>query len=71
MSATEITVSTISVVVGATLCKKDLSCDRHNSIGLKSGEYGAQQITVAPTASIIGSIDASLWADKLSITTTA
>lgn len=64
-------VSTISVVVGAKLRKKDLSCDHHSSMGLKSGEYGDKQITFAPTASIIGSIEASLWAGKLSITTTA
>lgn len=54
------TVSTISVVVGEKLRKKDLSCDHHNSIGLLSGEYGDKQITFAPTASIIGSIEASL-----------
>ncbi|OBQ36671.1 MAG: hypothetical protein AN487_12310 [Anabaena sp. CRKS33] len=59
LSATEITVSTISVVVGAKVSKKDLSCDHHNSIGLKSGEDGDKQITVTPTDSIIGTIDAS------------
>lgn len=63
--------STICVVVGAKLRKKDLSCDHHSSIGLKSGEYGDKQITEAPTASIIGTIKSSLCADKLSITTTA
>ena len=52
--------SIISVVVGAKLRKKDLSCDHHNSIGLKSGEYGDKQRTFAPTASIMGAIDASL-----------
>jgi transposase len=31
------------VVVGANLLKKDLSCDHHSSIGLKSGEYGDKQ----------------------------
>ena len=61
------TVSTISVVVGAKLRKKDLSCDHHSSIGLKSGEYKDKQITFAPTASIIGTIESSLCADKLSI----
>ena len=39
-------------------------------MGLKSGEYGDKQITLAPTSVIIGKIDASLWAGKLSITTT-
>ena len=63
--------SIIDVVVGAKLRKKDLSCDHQSSIGLKSGEYGDKQITLAPTDSIIGAIDASLWAGKLSITTTA
>ena len=51
--------------------KKDLSCDHQSSMGLKSGEYGDKQITLAPQASIIGTIDANLWAGKLSITTTA
>ena len=41
-------VSIIDVVVGANLLKKDLSCDHHSSIGLKSGEYGDKQITLAP-----------------------
>lgn len=63
--------SIISVVVGVKLRKKDLSCDHHNSMGLKSGEYEDKQITFAPTASIIGTIESSLCADKLSITTTA
>jgi hypothetical protein len=54
------TVSTISVVVGANLRNKDLSCDHHNSIGLKSGEYGDKQIIFAPIASIIGTIEALL-----------
>ncbi|MFM6073399.1 MAG: type II toxin-antitoxin system VapC family toxin, partial [Dolichospermum sp.] len=36
--ATEMILSTISVVVGEKVRKKDLSCDHHNSIGLKSGE---------------------------------
>jgi hypothetical protein len=40
LSATEITISNISVVVGAKVRKKDLTCNHHNSIGLKSGEYG-------------------------------
>jgi hypothetical protein len=44
LRATEITVSTISVVVGAKVRKKDLSCDHHNSIGLKSGEYGDRHL---------------------------
>ena len=43
------TVSTISVIVGAKLRKKDLSCDHHNLIGLKSGEYGDKQRSFAPT----------------------
>ena len=51
--------------------KKDLSCDHHNSIGLKSGEYGERKRTEAPTASIIGTIESNLCEDKLSITTTA
>ncbi len=63
--------STIFVVVGENIRKNDLSCDHHNSIGLKSGEYGDKHITEAPTASIIGTIESSLCADKLSITTTA
>ncbi len=63
--------SIIDVVVGANIRKKDLSCDHQSSMGLKSGEYGDKQITLAPTALIIGSIDASLWAGKLSLTTTA
>ena len=64
-------VSTISVVVGAKLRKKDLSCDHHNSMGLKSGDYGDKQINFAPTAAIIGLLDGSLWAGKLSLPTTA
>jgi hypothetical protein len=71
LEATAIIVSIIEVVAGLNLRKKDLSCDHQSSIGLKSGEYGDKQITLAPTASIIGTIDASLWAGKLSITTTA
>ena len=46
-------VSTICAVVGAKLRKKDLSCDHHNSIGLKSGEYGDKQIRLAQRVSII------------------
>jgi len=48
--------SIISVVVGAKLRKKDLSCDHHNSIGLKSGEYGDKQ-ELSFLASIIRAID--------------
>jgi hypothetical protein len=44
----------MTVVVGENIRKKDLSCDHHNSIGLKSGEYGERKRTEAPTASIIG-----------------
>lgn len=40
-------------------------------MGLKSGEYGDKHRTEAPTDSIIGTIESSLCADKLSITTTA
>ncbi len=40
-------------------------------MGLKSGEYGDKHITEAPTDSIIGTIESSLCADKLSMTTTA
>jgi hypothetical protein len=58
------------VVVGEKVRKKDLSCDHHNSMGLKSGEYGDKQITFAPTDSMIGLIDGSLCAGKLSIITT-
>ncbi len=64
-------VSTILVVVGENWINKDLSCDHHNSIGLKSGEYGDKHKIEAPTASILGLIEASLCAGKLSITTTA
>lgn len=48
-----------------------MSCDHHNSIGLKSGEYEDKQRTEAPTASIIDTIESRLCAAKLSITTTA
>ena len=41
--------SIIEVVVGENIRKKDLSCDHQSSIGLKSGEYGDKQTTVAPT----------------------
>jgi hypothetical protein len=51
----------MDVVVGANIRKKDFSCDHQSSIGLKSGEYGAKQIILAPTDSIIGLIDANLW----------
>jgi hypothetical protein len=61
----------MDVVVGPNIRKKDFSCDHQSSIGLKSGEYGDKQIILAPTDSIIGLIDANLWAGKLSITTTA
>jgi hypothetical protein len=61
----------MDVVFGANIRKKDFSCDHQSSIGLKSGEYGDKQIILAPTDSIIGLIDANLWAGKLSITTTA
>ena len=57
--------------VGEKLRKKDFNCDHHNSMGLKSGEYGDKFTTLAPTGSIICSIDASLCTGKLSITTTA
>jgi len=64
-------VSTILVVVGENCRNKDLSCDHHNSIGLKSGEYGDKHKIEAPTASIIGLIESTLCAGKLSIITTA
>ncbi len=64
-------VSTFLVVVGENCRNKDLSCDHHNSIGLKSGEYGDKHKIEAPTASIIGLIESTLCAGKLSITTTA
>jgi hypothetical protein len=50
------------VVAGENLRRKDLSCDYHNSMGLKSGEYGDKLIILAPTASIIGAIEAILCA---------
>jgi hypothetical protein len=61
----------MDVILGANIRKKDFSCDHESSIGLKSGEYGDEQIILAPTDSIIGLIDANLWVGKLSITTTA
>ena len=48
------------MVVGVNPRKKDLSCDHHNSMGLKSGEYGDNKRVEAPTASIIGVIEANL-----------
>ena len=39
--------------------------------GLNSGEYEKTHITLAPTDLIICTIDSSLFAGKLSITTTA
>jgi hypothetical protein len=71
LRATAIILSIMDVGVRANLRKKDLSCDHQSSSGLKSGEYRDKQITLAPTASIIGTIDASLGAGKFSITTTA
>ncbi len=71
MRATAIIRSIMDEVVGANIRKKDLSCDHQSSMGLKSGEYGDKQITLAPTSVIIGKIDASLGTGKLSITTTA
>jgi hypothetical protein len=49
------------VVFGVNIRKKDLSCDNQSSMGLKSGEYEDKQITLAPQASIIGTIDPNLW----------
>jgi len=69
--ATAIILSTILVLVGENCRHKDLSCDHHNSIGLKSGEYGNKHNVEASTASIIGLIESTLGAGKLSITTTA
>ena len=48
--------STILVVLGENWRKKDLSCDHHNSIGLKSGEQGDKFSKLAPAACINGSI---------------
>ena len=59
------------MLVGENWINKDLSGDHHNSIGLKSGEYGDKHKIEAPTASIIGLIESTLCAGKLSITTTA
>ena len=65
-------VSTILVVVGENCRNKDLSCDHHNSIGLKSGEYGDKHKIKAPTALIYGlNWIYFMRAGKLSITTTA
>ena len=66
-----IIVSTILVVVGENCRNKDLNCDHHNSIGLKSGEYGDKHKIEAPIDSIIDVIESTLCAGKLSITTTA
>ncbi len=63
--------STISAVVGEKFRKKDFNCDHHNSIGCVSGEYGDKFRTLAPTDSILCSIDASLCGAYISITTTA
>jgi hypothetical protein len=71
LRATAIILSIISGVVGANRSQKDFSCDYHSSMGLKSGEYGDKQMTIAPTDSIRGTIDRTLCAGKLSITTTA
>jgi hypothetical protein len=48
-----------------TYAKKILVATTLGSIGLKSGEYGDKEIILAPTDSIIGLIDANLWAGKL------
>ncbi len=64
-------VSTILAVVGENCRNKDLSCDHQNSIGLKSGESWDKHKIEAATATIIGLIEASLCAGKLSITTAA
>ncbi len=52
--------SIIAGVLGANLRKNDLSCEHHISIGLKSGDEGNKQITLAPTLSISGTIEVSL-----------
>ncbi|MHC5719071.1 MAG: hypothetical protein ACYTX0_45150, partial [Nostoc sp.] len=70
-SKTEDVSSYFTEFVNDCVRKKYLSCDQHNSIGLKSGEYEDKLRTEAPTASIIGTIEPRLCADKLSITTTA
>jgi hypothetical protein len=44
-----INVSIIFVVLGEKLRRKDLSCDHHYSMGLKSGEYGNKLIILALT----------------------
>jgi len=61
----------IIFVVGENLRRKDLSFDHHNAMKLKSGEYGDKLIILAPTASIIGAIEAILYTGKFSITNTA
>jgi hypothetical protein len=56
--------------IGFRLVVTPPGCDHNNSIGLKSGEYGDKLIILAPTASIVGRIEAILSAGRLSITTT-
>ena len=46
-----------------------LTFDHIDSIGLKSGEYGGRKHAIAPADSIAAITRASLWADRLSITT--
>ncbi|MEG4137764.1 hypothetical protein QUA30_22430, partial [Microcoleus sp. Pol14C2] len=58
--ARSIIVSTLLVVVGENWINKNLSCDHHNSIGLKSGEYGDKHKIEAPTDSIIDVIESTL-----------
>ena len=62
-------VSIMDVVGGADHSKKKLSGDHHCSRELKYARVGDTQITIAPTTSIVGRINASLWPRNSSINT--
>jgi hypothetical protein len=64
-----INLSIIFVNLEEKLRIKYLSCNQHNSIKLKTEKDGDKLIIIAPTASIIGAIEAILSAGRLFITT--
>src|SRR3954462_8896494 len=68
-NATPIASSGPSAVRASSRHQLPLTFDHIDSIGLKSGEYGGRKHAIAPADSIAATTPASLWADRLSITT--
>src|SRR5918997_4766257 len=58
------------LLLASALRRRPLSFEKASSMGLNSGEYGGRQSSSQPVLSRSSLIRSSLWAERLSITTT-